>query len=130
MYDLWLYVYVIRRWFHLLSAEAISRLLDLGDKLDRCWAFDADDPVQQVEVHHAMQIMQDRIQCRLCFDKAVGMVLLPCAHVVCDSCRAHLFAGRRPVCCPFCRQCVECAMQFFWAYEGAPIDVESVDIDN
>ena len=114
----------------LLSADYISRWLDLGDKLGRFVEVGGgDDPVRRVDIDQAIREMEENIQCRICFVRAFCIVLMPCGHPLCEECMEQVFRGRPPVCCPFCRQCVVDALQVYRAHEGPPIDVDPVNID-
>ena len=49
-------------------------------------------------------------QCKICFISAVSFsVIVPCGHVVCDSCSPKLCVK-----CPFCRAPVDRNVQLFW----------------
>lgn len=61
-------------------------------------------PVSQAAINEQMRKLEDAHRCKICLDAEIGIVFLPCGHLVCcPNCAQEIRTKKNSV-CPICRQ--------------------------
>lgn len=60
--------------------------------------------VDPAALRRQVQKMEDAHRCKICLDAEIGIVFLPCGHLVCCPKCAHEIQSKRDSLCPICRR--------------------------
>ena len=64
-------------------------------------------------LHKQVQKMQDAHRCKICLDAEIGIVFLPCGHLVCCPKCAQEIQSKRESLCPICRRHIDSTIRSY-----------------
>lgn len=69
--------------------------------------------IDREALQRQVQKLEDAHRCKICLDAEIGIVFLPCGHLVCCPDCAHEIQSKRDSLCPVCRRRIESTIRSY-----------------